>query len=240
MKLKLSEITIDPSFQLRAQMDEALISDYQEAVEEGARFEPVTIWRQDGALILIDGFHRIEAHKRAGCVEIDAEYSKATTKFEALLETAQKMARHGLRWRPEDKRNAISKLISADPDKSTAQIAKALNVSDHTVMAVRESAGSQSARVKGKDGKSYPAKVKREPKEREESGDDETDAPPPDSGLGGAALSPEELSKSTRRTISKADAVAKLDAAITATMEAMPDIAAGLIDVKVYVERGAA
>jgi hypothetical protein len=92
--------------------------------------------------------------------------------------------------------------------------------SDHTVKAVRETlgAGSQSARVKGKDGKSYPSSVKRQPRgEPEEK--EETDEPPPDPGLGGDRLSPEELAKDVASKINKAVALSMLDAVIEAVQD---------------------
>jgi hypothetical protein len=130
--------------------------------------------------------------------------------------------------------------VEAQPDLSNATIAEAVACSDHTVKAVRETlgAGSQSARVRGKDGKSYPSKVSRKPRgEDEDKGDrdDENDAPPPDPGLGGDRLSPEELAKSEAVKRGTGDVIALLDEAID-MVDGQPHVASRLMTVKAWIK----
>lgn len=222
MKIKISDITIDDAMQLRAAMSEPTVSEYEEMMAEAVEFPPVVIWHNENANILVDGYHRVEAAKRAGFVDITYREANALTFAQALFESATYNTSHGLRFNQADKRSAISKLIRASPDSSNTTIAAAMSVSPHTVCSVRESEGLETTRVKGKDGKSYPSKkMKKEPRpgagkedEDPDRDDNEKYAPPPDTGLGGNHLSPEELAKSETKRMTKSEAVDICDKAI--------------------------
>lgn len=213
MKLKLSDITVDHALQIRAGMDEPTVSRYEELIAEGRDLGELTVWEEQGAHILLDGFHRLTALQRVGAVDaVCAPF--CGTKGEALICACLKNSQHGLHLSSADRRAAIKALVEAQPDLSNATIAEAVACSDHTVKAVRETlgAGSQSARVKGKDGKSYPAKMKREPRgEPVEKDPEEKDEPPEDPGLGGDRLSPEELAKEGGNRLTKSEVMNLLD-----------------------------
>lgn len=243
MKLKIESITSDESMQLRAGLNEPVISEYEEAMREGAVFPPVIIWVSDGVYLLIDGFHRVEAAKRCGFLEIEAIEAGSTTKVQALCEAATSNAYHGLRFTSADKRNAIAKLLRASPDSSNSAVAKLLSVSSHTVESVRSSEGLGVAMVKGRDNKMYPAKVKREPRpgqqdQDEGDRDDEEDtAPPPDTGMGGDAASPEELAKSEKRRAPKSEILDYCDMVIKDLTEGGYEASASaMMTVKAWVK----
>ena len=85
---------------------------------------------------------------------------------------------------------------------SSRAIADAVGCCNHMVEAVRSELGIiPPEKRKGRDGKTYPAKMKREPRtdDEESDRDDENSEPPPDPGMGGKSLSPEELSKTERK-----------------------------------------
>lgn len=69
---------------------------------------------------------------------------------------------------------------------SNNQIAQAIGVSDHTVKAIRDELGVSfaNAKLKGKDGKHYPATMKREPRgEKDKDKGDDKGEPPPELAL---------------------------------------------------------
>jgi hypothetical protein len=158
-----------------------------------------------------------------------------------LICACLKNSQHGLHLSSADRRAAIKALVEAQSDLSSSAIAEAVGCSDHTVKAVRDTlgAGSQSARVKGKDGKSYPAKMKRETRgEPDEKDDDENGEPPSDPGLGGEHLSPEALAKDgLAQRISKALALQLMDRIIEDFSAAtMNDSAARALTVKAWIK----
>jgi hypothetical protein len=240
VKLKLSDITVDHAMQIRAGMDEPTVSRYEELIAEGRDLGELTVWEVDGAHILLDGFHRLTALQRVGAVDA-ACAPFCGTKAEALICACLKNSQHGLHLSSADRRAAIKALVEAQSDLSSSAIAEAVGCSDHTVKAVRDTlgAGSQSARVKGKDGKNYPAKMKRETRgEPDEKDDDENGEPPSDPGLGGEHLSPEALAKDgLAQRISKALALQLMDRIIEDFSAAtMNDSAARALTVKAWIK----
>jgi hypothetical protein len=216
MKINITDITIDESMQVRAGLDEPTVSQYEESLREGAAFPQVLVWAEGGAYILLDGFHRVEAMRRAGFIDTDAKQFTGS-KSEATIAAVVANARHGLRLTGKDLRAAIAKLIRCGGDLSNSQIADACSCSGHTVAAVRESEGLQVTRVVGKDGKSYPSRIERKPRgEPDEKEPVETNEPPPDTGIGGESLSPETIAKDGQSAMTKVRALDWFDAAIHA------------------------
>ena len=76
--LPIEEITIDAGTQARAVIDEAIVDEYADQLTEGATFPPVTVFQDGSTTYLADGFHRLEAHRRAGRSEIEAEVQSGT------------------------------------------------------------------------------------------------------------------------------------------------------------------
>ena len=70
--LPIEEITIDAGTQARAVIEEAIVDEYADQLTEGATFPPVTVFQDGSTTYLADGFHRLEAHRRAGRGEIEA------------------------------------------------------------------------------------------------------------------------------------------------------------------------
>lgn len=134
--------------QTRAALDEATVADYTEAMNNGAEFPPVTVFRdRDGTYRLADGFQRVEAKTRT------AKYGKPgfdTVKatimpggyVDALKFALGANAIHGLRRTNADKRHALEMawenrkaLFGGEP--SNALLAKMCGVSDRTVVSFR-------------------------------------------------------------------------------------------------------
>lgn len=108
--LPLAAVRTDGGTQPRAELSEELIEEYAAALVEGAAFPPVVVFHSGEDHWLADGFHRLEAHRRAGCLDIAADVRKGTLR-EAVLFSAGANADHGLRRTNEDKRRAVEKLL---------------------------------------------------------------------------------------------------------------------------------
>ena len=105
-KLKLSEIVTDAGTQVRAGLNEATVTDYAEALADGAKFPPVIVFHDGSQYIAADGFHRIHAALRSGATQIECDVRKGG-KLEALKFALGCNAHHGLRRTNADKRHAV-------------------------------------------------------------------------------------------------------------------------------------
>lgn len=158
--LKLEQIRTDGGTQPRTALNEATVAEYGEAITEGAKLPPVTVFHDGADYWLADGFHRFHAHRKIGALDINAEVRQGT-KRDAILHSVGANAAHGLRRTNEDKRKAVSTLLDdAEWAKwSDREIARQCNVSPHTVADVRKSicafAQIPHERVVERNGKTY-------------------------------------------------------------------------------------
>lgn len=137
--LAIDKIKIEGT-QSRVQINENTVSEYAEAIKNGAQFPPVTVFFDGTNFWLADGFHRLLAHKRAGKTEI-LETREVGGLRDAILYSVSANANHGLRRTNADKRKAVEMLLN---DAEWAQwsdnsIAKQCAVSHTFVAGVRAS-----------------------------------------------------------------------------------------------------
>lgn len=137
--LAIDKIKIEGT-QSRVQINETTVSEYAEAINNGAQFPPVTVFFDGANFWLADGFHRLLAHKRAGKTEI-LETREVGGLRDAILYSVSANANHGLRRTNADKRKAVEMLLN---DAEWAQwsdnsIAKQCAVSHTFVAGVRAS-----------------------------------------------------------------------------------------------------
>jgi ParB-like chromosome segregation protein Spo0J len=75
-RIKLSALRLD--FQPPENLIEPTVQEYVQQIADGEPLEPIEV-RFDGESYLVqDGFHRVEAVRRCGWVEIDANVSPGT------------------------------------------------------------------------------------------------------------------------------------------------------------------
>lgn len=115
--------------QTRVEINEDVVSEYAEVLREGGTFPPIVLYTTDpksdllakSVYFLADGFHRLEAAKRLGRFEIEAEVREGD-RTAALKAALKANAAHGLRRTNADKRHALElawenrrELFGADP-----------------------------------------------------------------------------------------------------------------------------
>jgi predicted RNA methylase len=126
----------DGGTQARAAMCQATIEAYQELLDA---LPPVTVFRDpDGVFWLVDGFHRVEAARRAGRDMLVGHVYEGTLR-EAVLHAVGANAEHGLPRTRADKQRAVERLLD-DAEWSTwsdRAIARAARVTHPFVAAVR-------------------------------------------------------------------------------------------------------
>lgn len=164
--MKLTEIELDSTLQVRDMLDQEVINDYSEALREGAKFPAITVFRVGSRHIIVDGWHRYFAHKKAGLALIDVDVIDGSMRDATLYAIGANDA-HGLRRSNKDKRKAVMMLLddfewAEWSDRKIAQVAK---VSSMTVGTIRKSLGLQKDEVKAVvKGKETTVKVNRSEK----------------------------------------------------------------------------
>jgi len=102
----ISESIRGDGMQIRAQMCEETVQEYVDAMKAGSKFPPVVVYHDGLNYWLADGFHRMEACKRAGYSRVKAEVYEGN-RIDALKFAFLANKTHGLRMSNEDKRQAV-------------------------------------------------------------------------------------------------------------------------------------
>lgn len=191
MLLEIAKIKATPEAQPRVSLHYPTVEEYAEALRGDAEFPPLIVFFDGTDHWLADGFHRLEAYKQCGYVEVPVDFRKGS-KRDAILFSVGANARHGLPRTNEDKRRAVMVLLN-DPEwgkKSDRWIAEQAAVSNKLVSVMRGETAtvnrSQLGERRGKDGKtrklpekkakSEPPSDRAQPSERRAS--EEADAKP--------------------------------------------------------------
>lgn len=161
-ELPLGEILIDRSVSVRrGDLDHKTIESYQENLEV---LPPVDVFKVDDGYLLAAGFHRVEAHRRAGAEKIRANVHKGDR--EAALEFAAKAdVTHGRPLTREEKAESVRRLVKLHPEWGKEELVKALSLSGAFIRAVQvedqvRSSGAQTEELRP----SYYREIHRAPR----------------------------------------------------------------------------
>ena len=145
VEIQLAEIVASADTQMRVVgIDPDTVASYAEDLKAGATFPPIRVYHDGAEYHLADGFHRVEAARQIGLDAILAEVVQGTSR-DATLAACAANATHGLRRTNEDKRRAISAMLT-DPEWavwSDRAIAKACAVDHKSVARVRRELTAQ-------------------------------------------------------------------------------------------------
>lgn len=132
--LRLDQIKLEPDFQIRVSLNQETISEYIEDLNCGDVFPAIDVFHIDGEYLLVNGFHRVEAHRRAGLEKVNARIH-AGGKRDALLFAIKADVNLGLRRTNADKRRAVETLLADEEWRgwSSGIIAQHAGVSDRFV-----------------------------------------------------------------------------------------------------------
>lgn len=108
--LNLSKIILDREIQPRMQLNQEVVSEYAEAMRQGATFPPVAVYCDGKKYWLADGFLRLKAKEYIGGHQILSEV-KYGSRRDAILFAAGANSAYGLQRSNADKRRAVEKLI---------------------------------------------------------------------------------------------------------------------------------
>jgi N6-adenosine-specific RNA methylase IME4/transcriptional regulator with XRE-family HTH domain len=144
--LDVSKIRTDGGTQIRAELNQSRVEELAELLREGHTFKDSVVVFYDGTdYWLGDGFHRVEATKlasigidnaeiRSAMSGIDAEI-RSGTREDAIEYACGANADHGLPRKSQDKRNAVTRLVTLPKWKNRTQeeIAKQCGVTQQYV-----------------------------------------------------------------------------------------------------------
>jgi len=134
--MKSSQIDIDavvwePGIYPRQKWNTSTIERYADAIEAGEQFPPIILEHDTNRLL--DGKHRLEAHKRVGAKSICAEWHTIPDGMSARYYAATLSARHGDRLSNADIKEIAEAEFEADPQLDPVKWGRGLGVSKSTV-----------------------------------------------------------------------------------------------------------
>ena len=149
--LLLSVIRTDGGTQARVSLNQTVVNEYADAIKDGDKFPPVTVFYDGAEHWLADGFHRYFAHKSLGILEINAEIHEGT-KDDAILFSFQANKHRGLRMGTEDLKSIILRMTHHPIWKewTNAAIASHIGVSPATISRMKKALGPQPGEVSKK------------------------------------------------------------------------------------------
>jgi len=148
MRLRVDQITVDPTIQSRTALDEPTVEEYAEQYEAGASLPALEVVKVGARYVLYDGYHRHAALLRAGRIDVDALVLEGT-EDEARLYSAGANTDHGLRRTQADKQRAVE-IASANPLSAgwtNQRLAAWCGVSDKSAAKWRRRSGEPDAKV---------------------------------------------------------------------------------------------
>ena len=111
-RLSIADLTIDPALQMRETLNDGVIDDYAAALGRGDPFPPIIVFQEGDTYRVADGFHRVNAHKRAQLTHINAEIHVGGF-TSALRYALTANAKHGMQRSEGDLRRAYHAAVGA-------------------------------------------------------------------------------------------------------------------------------
>jgi hypothetical protein len=137
-ELKVSDIRIDGSTQIRKELNQDKVNEYAEQMEDGVVFPPITVFYDGSSYWLASGYHRLFAEKQRGTETIKVVLINGTVDEATWFALGDN--KHGLNMTAEDYRRSVN--ITLDHPKwstySNAQIAAHVGVSATTVARIKK------------------------------------------------------------------------------------------------------
>lgn len=161
-RIALNLIAVDAGTQIRAAIDQQVVTDYAEAMTSGAAFPPIVVFHDGNQHYLADGFHRLMAAQRNDWRELDADV-RPGTKEDAVWFALGANRTNGKRLNEQDKQHAALIALQMWPMKMQREIAEQVGCSESLVskVALKDAANNTSG-DSGIRGRALVNKVKRD------------------------------------------------------------------------------
>ena len=133
MRIAISDITVDASIDIRDRIDDTTVRAYAEVFDQ---LPPVVVFDTEQGYLLADGFHRINAARKLGRSEVEADIRKGGRQ-DAMEFASYANATSGLRLTAEERRVGIRRLLTMHTDWSEPEVSRRMGCSDDVVRTVR-------------------------------------------------------------------------------------------------------
>lgn len=130
-QIQLSEVVFDQSIYPRTEWSQATVNRYVEALSAGDEFPAIVLEVETNRLL--DGMHRLQAHKQALKDVISVTWQAIPDGVPAKLFAASLSARHGDRIKGDELREIAREIAQDNPDYDLKTIAKYAGVTRQTV-----------------------------------------------------------------------------------------------------------
>ncbi len=147
-EVPISDVCLDPEYQLRAATKLRVIGEYRQLMDAGVVLPPVTLVRLFGTgdssrLVLVDGYHRYHAHCALGLSHIQAKIVECCGTQEAFALALMANRDHGLQRSEADKRHVVKAMLSRPEYAalSVRDLASVCGVSHMTISRYRRRLG---------------------------------------------------------------------------------------------------
>ncbi|KKN09193.1 hypothetical protein LCGC14_1049210 [marine sediment metagenome] len=130
MKIKLADLKVDPTVNIRDRLDGDTVEKYESIFEI---LPPILVFRINGNYLLADGFHRYQAADNLGKLEIEAEVREGTLEDAQEANIRENAAHHGLSLKVAEQARAIDWFVEHRSDWTDQQIAEAVGAPKSTV-----------------------------------------------------------------------------------------------------------
>ena len=133
LELPVGDVRAHPSFQVRVEgLSQPHVNKLTRMLKGGESLNPVKVARVGQALYLLDGFHRLEVHRRAGSATITAEVAKMSLP-EARAEAGLANTKRGLGLSRADKANVLAKYVGRGEHLDTHGIRKSAGIIEREI-----------------------------------------------------------------------------------------------------------
>jgi hypothetical protein len=113
--VRLDQLVLLDALQVRVQLNHTTVATYagifREVSAEQCTCPPITVFLQDDAYVVADGFHRVHAARQAGRTTLNAYVRTGGTKDEAWLFAMETNITHGMPYTREDKEKIVTWLL---------------------------------------------------------------------------------------------------------------------------------
>lgn len=136
--ITVADVRLDGSTQPRESVNWEVVSEYAQAMAEGAAFPPIIVYSQGWDYWLADGFHRVHALRQLGRTECLADVRPGLLR-DAILAAMGANITHGFRRSNADKRRAVLTLLRDEEWSawSDREIARRCGVANSFVSSLR-------------------------------------------------------------------------------------------------------
>jgi len=132
--MKISQINVHSDLQSRKSINPEVVKQYAEAIQTGCVMPPIHVFKINDLFYVVDGFHRLEAHKHNKLETIKVQSVEGDMESAAAHSIVSNTT-HGLQRTLEDKRKAIYMALSNEHlmNLSTRELSQKLGVSHQMI-----------------------------------------------------------------------------------------------------------